>query len=373
MKHIIIGIITLSLFCVFGCTNKRADNMAGLHTEDFDTIIGDRKVSLYTLKNGSMEACVTNYGGRVVSLMVPDRDGTHRDVVLGHDNIHEYTATDDNFGAIIGRYGNRIRQGQFTLDSVQYRLPQNNFGHCLHGGPIGFHHSVWNVENISDSSIVLTLDSPDGEAGFPGNLMVRVTYTLTSDNSLNISYTAVTDKPTVVNLTNHSYFNLSGSPEQSINDEVVSINASEYTPIDSTFIPLGESATVENTPFDFRCGKSISDALGDETDPQLQNGKGIDHNLVLDNDGSAVASVYDPNSGIAMDIFTDQPGLQFYIGNFLDGTVRGKKGIYYPRRSAICLETQHYPDSPNHPDWPDTRLNPGETYTTTTTYKFSHK
>ena len=370
MKNIILSAAAIMMI---SCASNQRLSLSGLDRNDFDTIVNNQKIMLFTLHNGEMEACVTNYGGRIVSLMVPDRDGTLRDIVLGHDNIHEYTATDDNFGATIGRYGNRIRQGQFTLDSAQYRLPQNNFGHCLHGGSKGFHHSVWKVENISDSLIVLTLNSPDGEAGFPGNLLVRIIYTLTSDNSLKISYAAVTDKPTVVNLTNHSYFNLSGNPGQNINDEIVFINASEYIPIDSTFIPLGEIASVENTPFDFRYGKSIADALGDESNQQLQNGKGFDHNMVLDNDGTAVASVYDSNSGIVMDVFTDQPGIQFYIGNFLDGTARGKKGIYYPRRSAICLETQHYPDTPNHPEWPDTRLNPGETYATTTIYKFSVK
>ena len=374
MKKFIISTIILFMLNFIGCTTNNHPHMiTPINVEDFDTIIGDKQVSLFILKNGNIEAAVTNYGGRIVSLMVPDREGEHRDVVLGHDNIHEYTATDDNFGAIIGRYGNRINKGTFTLDSMQYQLPQNNYGHCLHGGPIGFHHSVWTVESVSDSSLVLTLDSPDGEAGFPGNLRVQVAYTLTSDNGLNINYSATTDKSTVINLTNHSYFNISGNPAQSIDNEIITINASEYIPIDSTFIPLGELASVENTPFDFRYGKSIADALGDESHPQLHNGKGIDHNMVLNNDGSAVASVHDTISGIVMDVFTNQPGIQFYIGNFLDGTVRGKGDIFYPHRSAICLETQHYPDSPNHPEWPDTRLNRGETYHTTTTYKFSTK
>lgn len=370
MKNIILFAAAIMMI---SCASNQRMTLSCLDRNDFDTIVNNQKIALFTLHNGEMEACVTNYGGRIVSLMVPDKDGKLCDVVLGHDNIRDYIETDGNFGAIIGRYGNRINQGSFTLDSIEYQLPQNNYGHCLHGGPIGFHHSTWNATQTSDSTLVLTLHSSDGDAGFPGNLDVKVTYTLTDDYGLKINYNAETDKPTIINLTNHSYFNLSGNPTQSINYEIVSIKASEYIPIDSTFIPLGKIASVENTPFDFRYGKYIADALGDETDPQLCNGKGIDHNMVLNNDGSAVASVYDPNSGIVMDIFTDQPGLQFYIGNFLDGTVRGKQGIYYPRRSAICLETQHYPNSPNHPEWPDTRLNPGEKYATTTTYKFSVK
>lgn len=320
-----------------------------------------------------MEVCITNYGGRIVSLMVPDRDGALRDVVLGHDNIRDYINIDGNFGAIIGRYGNRINHGRFKIDSIEYQLPQNNYGHCLHGGQKGFHHSVWNASQISDSSLVLKLHSPDGEAGFPGNLDVVVTYTLTSNNSLEIDYKATTDKPTIVNLTNHSYFNLSGDPMCSILDEIVTLQASSYIPIDSTFIPIGNLVEISGTPFDFRTGRTIADTLGDETEEQLRNGHGIDHNFVLDNDGSAIAIVHDSYSGIVMSIITDQPGIQFYTGNFLDGTIRGKKGFYYAKRSALCLETQHFPDSPNHKEWPSTLLNPNEQYHTKTVYSFSAK
>ena len=368
------SVLILMTLIISGCCSKNPTiTLSGLNHSDFDTVINGKNVSLYTLSNGDMEVCITNYGGRIVSLMVPDRDGTLRDVVLGHDDIRDYINIDGNFGAIIGRYGNRINQGRFKIDSIAYQLPQNNYGHCLHGGQKGFHHSVWNASQISDSSLVLKLHSPDGEAGFPGNLDVVVTYTLTSNNSLVIDYKATTDKPTIVNLTNHSYFNLSGDPMRSILDEIVTLQASSYIPIDSTFIPIGNLVEINGTPFDFSTGRTIADALGDETEEQLRNGHGIDHNFVLDNDGSAIATVYDPYSGIVMSIITDQPGIQFYTGNFLDGTIRGKKGFYYAKRSALCLETQHYPDSPNHKEWPSTLLNPNEQYHTKTIYSFSAK
>lgn len=374
LYHVIMSVLILMTLIISGCCSKNPTiTLSGLNHSDFDTVINGKNVSLYTLSNGDMEVCITNYGGRIVSLMVPDRDGTLRDVVLGHDDIRDYINIDGNFGAIIGRYGNRINQGRFKIDSIAYQLPQNNYGHCLHGGQKGFHHSVWNASQISDSSLVLKLHSPDGEAGFPGNLDVVVTYTLTSNNSLVIDYKATTDKPTIVNLTNHSYFNLSGDPMRSILDEIVTLQASSYIPIDSTFIPIGNLVEINGTPFDFSTGRTIADALGDETEEQLRNGHGIDHNFVLDNDGSAIATVYDPYSGIVMSIITDQPGIQFYTGNFLDGTIRGKKGFYYAKRSALCLETQHYPDSPNHKEWPSTLLNPNEQYHTKTIYSFSAK
>lgn len=376
-KHlypVIMSVLILVTLIISGCCSKNPTiTLSGLDYSDFDTVINGKNVSLYTLSNGDMEVCITNYGGRIVSLMVPDRDGALRDVVLGHDNIRDYINIDGNFGAIIGRYGNRINHGRFKIDSIEYQLPQNNYGHCLHGGQKGFHHSVWNASQISDSSLVLKLHSPDGEAGFPGNLDVVVTYTLTSNNSLEIDYKGTTDRPTIVNLTNHSYFNLSGDPMCSILDEIVTLQASSYIPIDSTFIPIGNLVEISGTPFDFRTGRTIADTLGDETEEQLRNGHGIDHNFVLDNDGSAIATVHDSYSGIVMSIITDQPGIQFYTGNFLDGTIRGKKGFYYAKRSALCLETQHFPDSPNHKEWPSTLLNPNEQYHTKTVYSFSAK
>lgn len=357
---------------IAGCTNTSPVTRSGLSPQNFDTIIDGKPVALYTLVNhNGLEACITNYGGRVVSLMVPGADSLMHDVLLGHDNIRDYIDIDGNFGALIGRYGNRIAHGTFTLDSTTYRLPLNNFGHCLHGGPVGFHHAVWDVSQISDSSLCLTLNSPDGDAGFPGNISVNVTYTLTSDNALAIGYEATTDRPTILNLTNHAYFNLSGDPSRDILGEELRISASGYTPIDSTFIPAGIIDSVAGTPFDFRLPHPIGDRI-DADNTQLRFGRGYDHNFVLDSAyiGPA-AQLYDRSTGIIMDVYTDQPGIQIYTGNFLDGNVKGKHGIAYPRRSAICLETQHYPDSPNKPQWPSVRLDPDSIYHTATVYRFS--
>lgn len=347
--------------------------LSGLDPENFVSEVDGKPTALYVLKNSKgMEACVTNFGGRIVSLMVPGADGELRDVVLGHDSIADYVNIDGNFGALIGRYGNRINQGKITIDSIDYQLPQNNYGHCLHGGPKGFHNSVWDATQPNDSTLVLTLASPDGEAGFPGNVNVKVTYTLTG-NDLDLAYEATTDKPTVLNLTNHSYFNLSGNPANTVLDETLAINASGFTPIDSTFMTTGEIAAVEGTPFDFRSGKKIGQDIEADNE-QLKNGLGYDHNFVLDTKGdinTPAVTLTDPQSGIKMQVFTTEPGIQVYAGNFLDGTVSGKKGIVYPRRSAICLETQHYPDSPNKPEWPSVVVRPGDTYKTHTIYRFS--
>lgn len=347
---------------------------SGLDPSKFETTVDGKAVKLYVLKNkAGMEVCATNYGGRIVSVMVLDRNNQWRDVVLGHDSIADYIHIDGNFGALIGRYGNRINQGRFTLDGVEYQLPQNNYGHCLHGGPKGFHHSVWNATQPNDTTLELTLHSPDGEAGFPGNLDVKVVYTLTSDNALCLQYTATTDKPTVVNLTNHSYFNLSGNAANDVLNDTVQFDADAFTPIDSTFMTWGEIRPVEGTPFDFRAGKTVGQDI-EADDEQLKNGLGYDHNMVLNTGGdlSKVACrISDPTNGIVLRVYTTEPGIQFYTGNFLDGKVKGKGGIAYPRRGAICVETQHYPDSPNQPNYPSVVLRPGETYSSTCIYKFS--
>lgn len=347
---------------------------SGLDPSKFETTVDGKAVKLYVLKNkAGMEVCATNYGGRIVSVMVPDRNNQWRDVVLGHDSIADYIHIDGNFGALIGRYGNRINQGRFTLDGVEYQLPQNNYGHCLHGGPKGFHHSVWNATQPNDTTLELTLHSPDGEAGFPGNLDVKVVYTLTSDNALCLQYTATTDKPTVVNLTNHSYFNLSGNAANDVLNDTVQFDADAFTPIDSTFMTWGEIRPVEGTPFDFRAEKTVGQDI-EADDEQLKNGLGYDHNMVLNTGGdlSKVACrISDPTNGIVLRVYTTEPGIQFYTGNFLDGKVKGKGGIAYPRRGAICVETQHYPDSPNQPNYPSVVLRPGETYSSTCIYKFS--
>lgn len=347
---------------------------SGLDPSKFETTVDGKAVKLYVLKNkAGMEVCATNYGGRIVSVMVPDRNNQWRDVVLGHDSIADYIHIDGNFGALIGRYGNRINQGRFTLDGVEYQLPQNNYGHCLHGGPKGFHHSVWDATQPNDTTLELTLHSPDGEAGFPGNLDVKVVYTLTSDNALRLQYTATTDKTTIVNLTNHSYFNLSGNAANDVLNDTVQFDADAFTPIDSTFMTWGEIRPVEGTPFDFRAGKTVGQDI-EADDEQLKNGLGYDHNMVLNTGGdlSKVACrISDPTNGIVLRVYTTEPGIQFYTGNFLDGKVKGKGGIAYPRRGAICVETQHYPDSPNQPNYPSVVLRPGETYSSTCIYKFS--
>ena len=334
---------------------------------------------IYTLSNASgMEVAITPYGGRIVSILVPDREGNPQDVVLGFDHVEDYYPENNqtDFGATIGRYANRIAQGRFTLDGTTYQLPQNNFGHCLHGGPEGWQYKLFEVEESSKTHLKLSLESPDGDSGFPGAVKASVTFTLTEDNAIDIAYEATADAPTIINLTNHSYFNLSGNPAaHSITEDILWVNASHFTPVDSTFMTTGEIRPVAGTPFDFTTPKRIGEEL-DTPCTQLQNGKGYDHNWCLDSAGDLsqlAAELYCPESGIDLKLYTSEPGLQIYTGNFLDGSVTGKKGIPYGHRSAICLETQHYPDSPNKPDWPSVVLRPGQTYTSRCTFAFSVK
>lgn len=357
-------------------TTDSGTTQSGLNPAHFADTVGGKPVALYRLTDDSgMEVCVTNYGGRIVSIMVPDRDGTPRDVVLGFDSIKPYVEVEgNNFGAIIGRYGNRIEAGRFTLDGHTYQLPQNNFGHSLHGGPEGFYTQVWDVDSARSDKRQLTLRhrSPDGFAGYPGNLDATVTYRLTGDGTLEIQYQATSDAPTIVNLTNHSYFNLAADHSQPILDHEVMIAADSITPIDSTFMTHGTMMAVEGTPFDFRQAKPVGRDIEADNE-QLRNGHGYDHNYVLASHdlNTPCASIYCPTTGILMQVFTTEPGLQFYVGNFLDGTVRGKHGTAYPHRGAICMETQHYPNSPNHVQYPPTVLRPGQTYSTTTRYRFT--
>ena len=363
---------------MIGCTMQEQPTQSGLLRSNFQIEHMGMQTDLYTLTNDNgMEVCFTNFGGRIVSILVPDRHGNMLDVCLGHDSIADYIRygyQGCNFGALIGRYGNRIKDGMFTLDGIAYQLPRNNDGNCLHGGgDIAFHNRMWQAQPISNSSIAFTTISPDGEDGFPGNLSVKVTYTLTNDNAITISYEATTDKPTVINLTNHCYFCLSGDPTRDVMDEVLYLNADAYTPVDANVAVTGEIAAVENTPFDFRTPTRIGDRINDTTHLQIVNGRGYDHNWLLNTNGdinAVAATLYDPTSGIQMTIYTDQPGVQFYAGNFLDGSFMGKKGVAYPLRSGLCFETQHYPDSPNQPAFPSTTLRPGETYTTSTIYQF---
>lgn len=355
---------------------------SGLNPENFVAEFHGDSTALYTLRNANgMEVCVTNFGGRIVSLSVPDRDARLRDVVLGFDSVQAYFPENNltDFGASIGRYANRINQGRFTLNDSTYQLPQNNFGHCLHGGTdmgtLGWQYRVYKADQPNDTTLTLTIESADGDNGFPGNVKATVTYTLTADNAVDIAYTAVTDKPTVINMTNHSYFNLSGDPAKPVTDELLWVNAEGYTPVDSTYMTLGTIEQVEGTPFDFRTPKTVGQDIAADNE-QIRNGNGYDHNFVLESKGDIsipALRIEDLESGIVMEMFTTEPGVQIYSGNFLDGTVTGKKGIVYNQRTGICFESQHYPDSPNKPQWPSTVVNPGDTYTSRCIYRFSVK
>ena len=340
----------------------------------FRTTIDGKETDLFILKNTSgMEAAITNYGGRLVSLIVPDKNGKPTDIVIGFDSVKQYvTSTEPYFGATIGRYGNRIAKGKFTLDGKEYSLFKNNGPNTLHGGKKGFQYVVWDARQMGDSSLELTYFSKDMEEGFPGNLNVSVTYTVTNDNSLRIHYEATTDKETVVNLTNHAFFNLNGQGSGSINNHLLMINADKYTPVDSTLIPTGNLEPVANTPFDFRKLVTIGSRIETENQ-QLKNGKGYDHNYVLNNAEiklHVAAIVEGDQSGIKMQIVTDEPGLQFYSGNFMQSKNTMKGGHKDDFRTAFALETQHFPDSPNQPGFPTTILKPGEVYKTTSVYEF---
>ncbi|MFT3845711.1 MAG: aldose epimerase family protein [Lacibacter sp.] len=344
--------------------------------EAFKATIDGKATALYVLKNkNNMQAAVTNYGGRLVSLLVPGVNDQLVDVVAGFDSVLQYqSSTEPYFGATIGRYGNRIAKGKFSLDGKQYTLFTNNGINTLHGGKKGFQYVVWDAQQTSDTSLVLTYLSKDMEEGFPGNLSVKVIYTLTADNSLQIDYEATTDKKTVVNLTNHAFFNLNGEGSGTINNHTLMINADHYTPVDSTLIPTGAIAIVENTPFDFRKPVTIGSRV-DADDEQLKNGKGYDHNFVLNtstpNGLNRVATVVGDQTKIAMDVYTIEPGLQFYGGNFMQSKNKMKGGKKDEFRTAFCLETQHFPDSPNQPSFPSTVLEPGKVYKTTSVYTFS--
>ena len=339
----------------------------------------DHKVTgLFILKNrNNVEAAITNYGARVVSLLVPDKKGVLTDVVLGYDSIGKYVHQPETFfGAIVGRYGNRIAKGKFKLEGKVYTLATNNGANHLHGGLKGFGAEVWDAKQLSDSSLELKYFSRDGEEGYPGNLQVTVTYTLTGDNELAIDYLATTDKATVLNLTNHAYFNLNGQGSGTINNHLLQISGDKYTPVDSTLIPTGKIEPVAGTPFDFREPTTIGSRI-DSPNIQLKYGKGYDHNFVLNmaKDGGlhAAATVLGDQSGIFMEVLTREPGIQFYGGNFMNGGNPLKGGKRDDFRTAFCLETQHYPDSPNEPSFPSTELKPGQQYKTSTVYRFSVK
>lgn len=359
-----------------GCENKPTSKLtlSGLDPTKFQTEVNNAKTALYVLKNKTgMEVCITNYGGRIASIMVPDKNGKMQDVALGLDNIDDYIHIPNNFGASIGRYANRIAQGRFVLDGDTIQLPQNKHGHCLHGGRKGWQCQIYDAKQIDPATLELTYFSPDGDENFPGNVTAKVIYQLTNDNAIHIHYKATTDKKTVINMTNHSFFNLSGDPSKVSTNDILYINADNYTPIDSTSMTTGEIVSVKDTPMDFTIPKTIGQDINDDF-IQLKNGNGYDHNWVLNTRGDInqiAAKLTSPESGISVEVYTNEPGIQVYTGNFLNGTVTGKKGIVYNQRTAVCLETQHYPDSPNKKDWPSVVLEPGQTYHSQCIYKFS--
>lgn len=380
MKNLFIAALALSVMA--SCSGKKEESKSNSKLLDagaYTTSLDGKDINLYTLDSGNgVQMQVSNFGGRVISLFVPDKNGKVEDIVLGHDSISKYINYQGErcLGPVVGRFANRIAKGQFEIDGVQYQLPLNNNGQTLHGGPNGLDMKVWTVDSVSSNKIHLSYLSPDGEEGFPGNLLIKMVYELTPKNEFKITYQATTDKPTVINLSHHGFFNLKGEGNGTINDHILTINASNITPVDSVLIPTGEFMSVEGTPFDFRQGVAIGERVNTDNQ-QLKNGGGYDHNWVLDrnttNDIELAATLYEPVSGRVMEVWTDQPGIQFYGGNFLDGRVIGKYGKAHNYREAVALETQKFPDSPNQPNFPSTRLNPGETYSQTCIYKFYTK
>ena len=374
MKIIIRSLLVA--FALVSCGQKNTKTI--ISPEAFNKMMDGKQVELFTIRNKSgMEMSVTNYGGRIVSLMVPDRSGMKEDIVLGYDSLSGYiNSKEQYFGAAIGRYGNRIAKGTFKLDNLEYKLAINNIPNSLHGGVKGFSSKIWNGVQNGDNEVELTLVSSDMDEGYPGELKVMMIYKLTDENEVTILYSAKTSKPTVINLTNHTYFNLHGAGHGDILDHHLFLNADNYTPVDTTLIPTGTIETVKGTPFDFTIPQVIGKRIND-TNQQLTFGHGYDHNFVLNKTKngkvSFAASVYDPLSGRYMEVFTNEPGIQFYTGNFLKGKEIGKKGNPYNYRSAFCLETQHFPDSPNHPNFPTVVLRPGEIYSSACVYRFSIK
>lgn len=374
----VVVIISLLSACAGGndCLTE-----SGLNPAKFDTIINGKKVQLYVLKNDKMEVCLTNLGARVVSITVPNKNGAPTDVVLGFDNIAQYADSINSpseFGAAIGRYANRINQGRITIAGKKIQLSQNDNGHCLHGGASGWQYRVFDAQQLNDTTLKMTLLSPDGDNNFPGNVKATVTYTLTSANALDIVFEAETDAETVVNMTHHSFFNLSGDPSKAGTNMVLYVNADKFTPIDSTLMTTGEERDVYGTPLDFTKRHALYETIGDTSFEQIKYAGGYDHNWCLNtykdgkgDDHKVAASLYSPESGIFMEVYTNEPGIQVYTGNFLNGSLKGKKGIAYPKQASVCLETQKYPDAPNKPKWPSANLKPGEKYFSHVVYKFS--
>lgn len=391
MKNIQIAAVVLLALFQFNCKDNKKENSTSketaaiqsdstktvLETKNFDTIIDGKKVGLHWIENKGIKAAFTNYGGRLIGLWVNDKNGKTTDVVVGMNSAKGFkTSTEPYFGATIGRVGNRIGKGKFTLEGKQYQVPLNNGKNALHGGVKGFQDVVWNVEKTNENILVFTYVSPDGEQGFPGNLSVKVTYTITDDNSVQMDYEATTDKTTIVNLTNHAFLNLNGEGSGTILNHELQIYANEFTPVDEGLIPNGELKPVKNTPFDFTSKHTIGERI-ETKDEQLKFGKGYDHNYVLNgtkkNGLNHAATISGDKSGITLDIFTQEPGLQFYSGNFMQSKNTFKSGAKDDFRTAFALETQHFPDAPNQPKFAPIVLKPGEKYHTVSYYQFSVK
>lgn len=388
LKASFAGMTAALLLSACASGEQKALTVSGLDPAQFDTLINEKPVKLYTLKNqNGMEVCITNYGGRVVSLVVPDKDGKPTDVVLGFDNIRQYTDTlnsPTDYGSSVGRYANRIKNAQFKLNDSIYQLKVNDNENCLHGGgTTGWMNQVYDAEQIGDSILRLTIVAQDGENGFPGKVTATTIYKVCSDNMLDITWEAETDKPTIINQTNHNYYNLSGDFTQPGYDQVLYVNADSFTASDAKYIPTGEIRSVEGTPFDFRTPHAIGDSIQSQYD-QIQNATGYDHNFCLNtfkdgkgDDTQVCASLYSPKTGIFMEMFTNEPGVQVYSGNFQgvgkDADIVRKLGLKYPKHVSVCLESQKFPDSPNHPEWVSPVLNPGEKYYSRAAYKFSIK
>jgi len=378
MKNTIIlaGFMAIAL-CA--CNTQKEEQTAltqsGLDPQKFETIIDGKQTHLYTLTNkNNMEVCITNFGGRIVSVNLPDKGGVLRDVVLAFDNIDDYQNHASDFGASIGRYANRIAGAKFKLDNNTYELLANDGDNCLHGGPKGWQYKVFDGKQLNEQQVQLSLLSPDGDMNFPGNVQVQVTFTLTDDNAIDIKYSATTDKATVINMTNHSYFNLSGDPTKDITDHLLFVNADNFTPVNDKLIPLGNIDSVKGTPMDFTSPKPIGQDINQTDFEQVKLGNGFDHNWVLNTNCSITqlaAKATCPTTGISVEVYTNEPGIQVYTGNFLNGSVKGKHGIAYNQRTAVCLETQHFPDSPNQLQFPSVVLQPGQIYKSECIYKFT--
>lgn len=367
--------------------NQHQKTISGLNPADFDTIIGGKQVKLFTLTNGhGMEVCMTNFGGRVVSITVPDKNGKPTDVVLGYDNIRQYADTKhspSDFGATIGRYANRIDHGKLPVAGKIYQLPINDNGHCLHGGPTGWQYQVYDARQVGDSSLVLTLTSPDGDNGFPGEVKAEAIYTVKYNNTLDCQFTATSDRETVINMTNHSYFNLNGDPSKDGMDMWLYLNADNYTPSDPTYMTTGDIKSVQGTPMDFRSPHAINQTIGDTTFDQIRNATGYDHNWCLNtykdgkgDDTKVAAWLFSPRTGIMLEMFTNEPGVQVYTANFQGTGISCKHGIKYPKHVSVCLESQKYPDSPNKftkkvKGWPSPYLIPGQKYYSHLAFRFS--